>query len=181
VSRFFAKKVNCETEILEEVKLKTLTQDSRFPKSEVDEQTSKLHENYESFGGLYRSVCLKSLRVDGRSLFAGFLAMHLPEVAERIDYDDFGILNLEVGALKLATRDAIARRDWHAVGKHFAFVAGLLEHAGAELLDALHVSYLGMLFHGEASINYQKARSLMPKALSNALEHIERHYDNLAP
>jgi hypothetical protein len=35
------------------------------------------------------------------------------------------------------------------------------------------------LFYGETSINFAKARTLMPKRLANALEIIERHYEEL--
>jgi len=157
-----------------------LIQDDRTSKNGTGEGFSKHFLSYESFSGLHRLVCLKSMPVAGHSHFASYLALHLPEVAARIDYDDFGILHLEVGALELAMRDAIARRDWHTVIKYFTFVADMMEDAGAELLDALRVSYLGNLFYGEISINYAKARSLMPESLSKALEEVECHYKKRA-
>jgi len=154
-------------------------QDGMIPKSSRELGIPKFRLNYESFSSLYRSICLKSLPINGHSRFASHLALHLPEVAARINYDDYGILHLEVGALKLATRDAIVRRDWHTVGKYFAFVTDMIEDAGAELLDALHVSYLGNLLYGETSLDYAKARSLLPKQLAMALEEVERHYEDL--
>ncbi len=113
------------------------------------------------------------------SSLANRLAQRFPEVAARIDESDFGILHLEVGALKLATQDAITAGDWHAVTKYFAFVAGLIEDAGDELRDAINVSYLGNLFYGEMSANYAKARTLLPKPLARALEQIENHFEDL--
>lgn len=152
-----------------------------IPKSGGESGIPKFRLNYKSFNRLYRSFCLKSQPINGHSRFASHLALYLPEVAERIDYDDFGILHLEVGALKLATRDAIAQGDWYTVGKYFAFVADAMEDAGTELLDALRVSYLANLFYGESSINYAKARSLLPELLSMALVQAERHYEDLLP
>ncbi len=134
---------------------------------------------YESFDGLYRRVCLRSLRVNGESRFAGYLALHLPEVAARIDEADYGVLHLEIAALKAATREAIRRRDWHTVGKHFGFAAGLMEDASADLRDAIDISYLAGLLYGERSLNYAKARTLLPPSLLGALERIEKHYDGL--
>ena len=137
--------------------------------------------DYNSFCDLQRMVSLKSLPVAGHSRFASHLALHFPEAAARIDENDFGVLHLEVGALKLATRDAIAKCDWNTVAEHFAFVAEMMEGAGAELRDALHVSYLGSLLYGETSLNYAKARSMLPKKLASALEKVERHYEYLVP
>lgn len=137
--------------------------------------------DYNSFNELHKVVCLKSLPVPGHSRFASHLALHFPEAAARIDEYDFGILHLEVGALKLATRDAIAQRDWEAVGMHFAFVDGLLADAGAELRAALQVSYLGSLFYGETTLNYAKARSLLPNRLVAVLAGIESHYEAMVP
>lgn len=134
-----------------------------------------------SFYELHRLVCIKSLPVSGHSRFASHLALYFPEAAARIDEFDFGILHLEVGALKLVTRDAIAKRDWEILGEHFSFVAGIIEDAGTELGDALHVSYLGSLFYGETTLNFAKARSLLPKTLASALEKVEHHYEGLVP
>ncbi|HEY5994361.1 MAG TPA: hypothetical protein VIU46_07140 [Gallionellaceae bacterium] len=131
-----------------------------------------------AFHEIYRLVCLKSLPVAGRSRFASHLALHFPEAAARIDDGDFGILHLEVGALKLETRGAINRRNWDVLRNHFAFVSELMEDGGAELRDALKVSYLGNLFYGETSLNYAKARSLLPRNLAVLLDAVENHYES---
>jgi len=136
--------------------------------------------DYKSFSDLHRLVRLKSLPLDGNSRFASRLALYLPKAAARIDEDDFGILHLEVGALKLDTRAAILRHDWTTVNEHFVFVTGMLETAGDELRDALHISYLGMLLYGETSSSFVKARGLLPKPLMIALEKIELRYQDLA-
>jgi len=139
----------------------------------------RLQLDYNSFHHLHRLVCLKSLHVAGNSRFASYLALHLPEAAMRIDEGDYGVLHLEVGALKLETRDAIARRNWDAVREHYVFVSLVMEDAGAELRDAIMVSYLGSLFYGEDSLNFAKARSMLPRDLAAALDAVERHYSSL--
>lgn len=139
----------------------------------------RLQLDYKSLRALQGLVARKSLSFDGNSRFASRLALYIPEVAERIDEGDFGILHLEVGALKMVTHEAITKRDWDVVGQHFAFVAKMFEDAGTELRDALQVSYLGMLFYGETSLNYAKARSLLPKSLAAALMAVEYHYESL--
>lgn len=136
--------------------------------------------DYQSFCNLHRLVRLKSLALDGNSRFASHLTLYFPKAAARIDEADFGILHLEVGALKLDTRAAILRHDWTTVIEHFVFVARMVETAGKELRDALHISYLGMLLCDEKSISFVKARSLLPKSLVVALEKIEHHYQQLA-
>ncbi len=117
--------------------------------------------------------------VAGTTPFAAYLAKHFPEVAASIDESDHGEPHLEVGALRLATREAILKRDWDAVARHFAFVDSVLEGADTALHDAIGVSYLVSLFYGETSINYAKARTLLPKRLARALEIMERHYEEL--
>ena len=81
--------------------------------------------------------------------------------------------------LKLETRDAINRRNWDTLRKHFVFVSEVMDEAGAELRETIMVSYLGSLFYGEISLNYAKARSLLPRNLVTALRTIEEHYENL--
>jgi hypothetical protein len=141
----------------------------------------KFRLDFSSFDNLYRSFCLKSLPTNGHSNFASHLALQLPEVANRIDYDDFGFMHLEVGVLTLATREAISSHDWYAVAKYFSFVSDTLEDAGAELRDALCVSYLGNLFYSEMSLDFVKARFMLPPMLAIALEKVERHYEDLLP
>lgn len=111
--------------------------------------------------------------------FADRLATRFPEVAATIEHDDFGVLNLEVDALKLATRAAILKRDWPTVNQHLTFVDELLQTPDTELHEAIGVSYLTNLFYGETSIDFAKARILLPKRLAAALEIMERHYEEL--
>ncbi len=132
------------------------------------------------FRTLHQLAAFKPLPGARRSRFVDHLAIYLPEVAATMGEDDFGVLHLEVGALKLATRDAIVRRDWPVVRRHFAFVDSLLEHADTELHDAIGVSYLGNLFYSETALDYAKARTLLPPRLAVALEIMERHYEDLA-
>lgn len=138
----------------------------------------KVRPDYKSFRELHGIVRQNSLPLRNTSRFAASLALHCPQAAERIDEDDFGILHLEVGALKLETRAAILSNDWLTVTDHFAFVANTLADCGAELSNAIRISYLGMLFYGETSRDYAEARSLLPELLAEVLEEIERHYDS---
>jgi hypothetical protein len=121
----------------------------------------------------------KPVSLGGSTRFAGYLAIRFPEVVAAMDEEDLGVLHLEVGALKIATRDAILRRDWTTVRDHFLFLDQILEVAEAELHDAIGISYLVNLFFNETSINFAKARTLMPRRLSIALEIMERHYEEL--
>jgi hypothetical protein len=118
--------------------------------------------------------------VGGSPRFSDYLAAHFPEVVSTIDQSDLGDLQIEVDALKLATREAILRNDWTTVSAHFAMIDSVLEFADTKLHDVIGTSYLISLFYNESSLNYAKARMLMPKRLANALEIIERHYEELA-
>lgn len=109
----------------------------------------------------------------GRADFLRHVALHLPDVAARIDEDDFGILHLEIGAMRLATRDALGRHELHAVRRHFAFVACLYEYANNELHDAIMVSYLEPLFLEGCPPESEYARRLLPASLSEALRRAE--------
>jgi hypothetical protein len=135
--------------------------------------------DYRSFIDQYQPVSSNTLCTPGTACFAAYLAQHFPEVVAKVNATGLGVLHIEVGALKLSTRDAILNRDWTTVSSHFAFIDNVLESADIELHDAIGVSYLVNLFYGETSINYAKARTLMPKRLAAALEIIERHYDEL--
>ncbi len=110
----------------------------------------------------------------GRADFVHHVALHLPDVSARIAEDDFGILHLEMGAMKLATRDAILRYELHTVRRHFSFIAYLYEHADNELYGAIMISYLEALFIHEFAPEYANARSLLPSNLAEALKRAER-------
>ena len=111
--------------------------------------------------------------------FLDYLAAHFPEVAATIDRADFGKVDIEVGALKHATREAILKSDWTTVSAHFSLVNNVLESADATFHDVIGSGYLINLFYNKTSLNYSKARMLMPKRLATALEIIERHYEEL--
>lgn len=140
---------------------------------------SKSRLDYSSFRDMHKRAHPNQAPVSENSLFAQYLALHFPEVASTIEEADFGKLHLEVSALKLATHDAILKRDWKTVRSHFAFIDNVLESAETELHDALGISYLVNLFYSETSLNFAKARTLMPKRLAAALEIMERHYEEL--
>jgi hypothetical protein len=130
-----------------------------------------------------RRILNDAPRADRRacSSFAHQLMLYFPEIAERLDEADDGKLHLEMGELKLATRDAINDSDWRSACEQFAFVAQLLNDDIAAVNDAISISYLGALFYGELSANHAQARCLLPSPLANALERIERHYEELVP
>lgn len=108
-----------------------------------------------------------------RADFLKQVALNLPEVAALIEESDFGIVHLEVGAMKLATRHAITRRDFATVGRHLLLVSELLARADAELHDALRISYLEALFLDEHSAFHSEARHLLPGILANMLKQAE--------
>ncbi|HSM97710.1 MAG TPA: hypothetical protein VLS47_01740 [Gallionella sp.] len=136
--------------------------------------------DYHSFRSMNKILCIKPSPFIGKSRFACYLGIYFPETAKRIDEDDFGVLHLEVGVLKLASREAMANGDWDTLAEHYAFVMALIDHGGEEMRDALHVSYLGSLFYGEPARSYARARTLLPRPLAHALERVERHYEDLA-
>ena len=121
----------------------------------------------------------KPISLAGSTRFAGYMAISFPEVVASIEPADLGVLHLEVAALKVATHEAITKRDWSTVRKHFIFIDNMLEIAETGEHDAIGISYLVNLFYNETSINFAKARTLMPKRLATALEIMERHYEEL--
>jgi len=114
-----------------------------------------------------------------RADFIHHVTLHLPEVAALIEEEDFGILHLELGAMKLASLAAIARYEFYTLRRHFAFIAYLLEHAGRELRDAIQISYVEALFIGERGEAYEYARSILPDSLKDALKKAEKYYQVL--
>lgn len=118
----------------------------------------------------------RSVTTMGRDEFIHHVLLHLPEVAARIGEDDFGTLHLEMGAMKLATREAILRYDLHAVRRHFAFIAYLFAHADNALQDAIRISYLEGLFLDEPASAYGRARAVMPELLQETLGRSEHYF-----
>jgi hypothetical protein len=140
----------------------------------------RLQLDYHSFRDMNKILCIKPSPFAGKSRFACYLGVYFPETARRIDEEDFGVLHLEVGVLKLASREAIEQGDWETLDAHYAFLAALAPHCGEELRRALDISYLGALFYGECGRNFAKARTMLPRTLACALEEIERHYEDMA-
>lgn len=104
------------------------------------------------------------------------VALYLPEVAALIKESDFGILRQEVGALKLATQQALRQLDFTRVRRHLFLSGNLFEHGDAELRAAIQESYLEPLFLGENTPVYLEARSLLSKPMEEALRQCElRH------
>jgi hypothetical protein len=136
--------------------------------------------NFSVFSAMRQAMQVRraatAVTIMGRADFIHHVTLHLPEVSARIEEDDFGILHLEMGAMKLATRDAILRYEFHTVRRHFAFIAYLYEHADNDLHDAIRVSYLESLFIGEETPEYENARSLLPKNLAEALKKLDLRY-----
>lgn len=138
--------------------------------------------NFKAFSSIRRILNNKPRVARGAcSCFANHLALRFPEVAERIDEADHGELHLEMGELKLATRDAILCGDWPTVAEQFAYAAQLLKEGDPAVQDAVRISYLGNLFYDEMSQAYAKARCMLPRRLAIALEKTERHYEEMAP
>jgi len=140
---------------------------------------AKSRLNSDSAGNHNKRPFLKSIPFARDSRFANYLAIHFPEVARTIEAEDLGMLHLEVSAFKLATQNAIKKNDWSTVSTHFEFIDDVLETAQIDLHDAIGISYLVNLFYNETSLNFAKARTLMPKRLATALEIMERHYEEL--
>ncbi len=121
-----------------------------------------------------------TITVMGRADFMHHIALHMPEVSSQIDEDDFGILHLEMGAMRLATRAAIRRYEFYTVRRHFSFISYLLEHADRDLHDAIVVSYLEGLFIDETSVEFKSVRALLPGNLKDALKKTELRYASMA-
>lgn len=136
----------------------------------------RLPLDYRAFRDMSRILAVEPSLFASGSQFACLLAVYFPETARCIDEDDFGVLHLEVGVLRLASKVAIVDGDWDMLSRHYAFVAALLAYCGGALRQALEVSYLGSLFYGESSAHYDKARSLLPPMLAYALAAVEHHY-----
>jgi len=145
-----------------------------------DFPTQDFRFNFNVFSAMRQAlrsrVQAMPITIMGRADFIHHVTLHMPEVSSRIEEDDFGVLHLEMGAMKLATRDALIRYEFHTVRRHFSFIAYLFEHADNALYDAILVSYLEGLFIGEASPEYENARSLLPKNLAEALKKAELRY-----
>src|SRR5512145_331587 len=118
--------------------------------------------DFKTFASLRRMVTHQQGKpLLRRTDFMKQVTLYLPEVAERIEESDFGVAHLEVGAMKLATREAFARSDFATVRKHLLLIADLFERADAELYEAIRISYLEALFLDEVSAAHIVARSML--------------------
>jgi hypothetical protein len=130
--------------------------------------------DFKTFASLRRMVThQQSKPLLRRTDFMKQVTLYLPEVAERIEESDFGIVHLEVGAMKLATRDAFARSDFATVRKHLLLIADLFDRADTELYEAIRVSYLEALFLDDVSAAHIVARSMLSKPMENVLRQSE--------
>jgi hypothetical protein len=130
--------------------------------------------DFRTFASLRRMVShQQSKPLLKRADFMKQVTLWLPEVAARIEESDFGVVHLEVGAMKQASRDALARSDFATVRRHLSLVADLFDRADAELYDAIRISYLESLFVGETSAALIVARGMLSPAMENALRQAE--------
>jgi len=130
--------------------------------------------DFKTFASLRRMVTHQQNKpLIRRSDFMKQLTLYLPEVAALVDESDFGIVHLEVGVMRLATRDAIARRDFSSVRRHLLLITDLFDRADAELYDAIRISYLEALFLDECSTTHKEVRSMLSKPMENALRQSE--------
>jgi hypothetical protein len=130
--------------------------------------------DFKTFASLRRMVShQQSKPLLRRADFMKQIMLYLPEVAARIEESDFGVLHLEVGAMKLATKDAIANRDFTSAHKHLVLIAEFFERADVELYDAIRISYLEALFLDENSSSYAEVRKMLSRAMENALRQSE--------
>lgn len=130
--------------------------------------------DFKTFSSLRRMVTHQhSKPLVKRSDFMKQVTLYLPEVAARIEESDFGIVHLEVGAMRLATREAIIERDFATVRKHLFLITDLFDRADGELYEAIRISWLEALFLGETSAAHFMARDLLSKQMENALRQAE--------
>lgn len=135
--------------------------------------------DFKAFASLRRMVShQQSKPLLRRADFLKQITLYLPEVAARIEESDFGVLHLEVGAVKLATKDAIVNRDFVSVRKYLMLIAEFFDRADAELYDAIRISYLEGLFLDETSPSYAEARKMLSRAMENVLRQSELRLEN---
>ncbi|MBU0620845.1 MAG: hypothetical protein KJ795_03260 [Gammaproteobacteria bacterium] len=147
---------------------------TEFPLAEGSMQAFEHLLDFRTFTSLRRMVGYQQSKpLIKRCDFIKQVTLYLPEVAARIEESDFGVVHLEVGALKLATQDAFARSDFAAVRKQLHLVADLFDRADDELYEAIRVSWLEALFLGETSAAHIAARGMLSKPMENVLRQSE--------
>ncbi len=136
--------------------------------------------DFKTFASLRRMVAhQQSKPLVKRADFMKQVTLYLPEVAARIEENDFGIVHLEVGAMQLATRDAFARSDFNTIRRHLSLIADVFDRADDELYEAIRISYLEALFLDEVSAAHIVARSMLSKPMENALRQAESRLEKL--
>lgn len=110
----------------------------------------------------------------GRDEFIRQLRVEFPEAAAAISEYEAGLLHCEAGAFLRATEEAMdAGRAWLAE-QHFRFIERMLATAGAELENALLVSYLeGLALGDQTPQRHRLVKARMPEALRQRLIEID--------
>jgi hypothetical protein len=136
--------------------------------------------DFNTFASLRRMVTYQQSKpLIKRADFMRLVTLYLPEVAAHIEESDFGIVHLEMGAMKLSTKDAFARGDFATVRKHLFLIADLLDRADAELYNAIRISYLEAIFLGETSAAHIVARGMLSRPMENMLRQAELRLEKL--
>jgi hypothetical protein len=112
----------------------------------------------------------------GRDEFLARLAADFPDVVAGFGPYSAGLLHCEVADFRQATEWAMDEGRLWLAERHFRLVEALLAVAGAELRNALEVSYLEDLALGERTpARHRAVKERMPKALQEILAmHNER-------
>jgi hypothetical protein len=136
--------------------------------------------DFKTFASLRRMVSHQQTKpLIRRTDFMKLVTLYLPEVAARIEECDFGVVHLEIGAMKMATKDAFASNDFSTVRKHLLLIADLFDRADAELYDAIRISYLEAIFLGETSAAHIVARGMLSNAMENVLRQAELRLEKM--
>lgn len=151
-----------------------------FPSNIANTDPIEFQLDFKTFTSLRRmSMHQQGKRQINRADFVRQLTLYLPDVAARIDENDFGIVHLEVGVMKLATREAIMNGRSSTVQSHLNLISDLFDRADAELRDAIRISYLEALFLNEIAAEYLLARGMLSRPLENALRQTESRFQKL--
>lgn len=136
--------------------------------------------DFRTLSSLRLALRSRSRPTAGRADFVYQLTLYFPEVAALMDEGDLGIMPLEIGAMTVATRDAVSRFDLLAVRRYLVFMGDVYERANAELQVGIQIAYLENLFIGETSYAHVEARCMLPRCLADALKKSESHFERLA-
>jgi len=91
---------------------------------------------------MVRSKKYKKGDLVNHNRFIAALTKRFPEVGQRIDEDDRGVLTLEMHTFCEATREAISKCDSCRVGAYLRFVDWAYAMGDNEVKGAIRVSYL---------------------------------------